>query len=97
MKPPWEKTKSTEEGVGKGVTEYIPDLGELGALMDVMDIDISVMVDALATGDIDDLQQQFQAWKQRGDAGYETASESMEVLILLLSDTQIRELLASLP
>jgi len=93
----WENAKAAANGVGKGITEYIPDLGEFGALMDVIDIDITVMIEAIYTGDITDLQKQFQAWENRGTAGYESATESMEVLILLLSDQKTREILLSLP
>ncbi len=93
----WEGTKSAASGVGKGVTDYIPDLGELGTLMDDMDIDVAAMADALATGDISELEKQFQEWKNRSQEGYEEAAESMEIVILLLSDTKTREQLASLP
>ena len=93
----WENIKASASGVGKGVTEYLPDFGELGDLWEVMDIDVTVVIEAIATGNIDAMEKQFQEWKQRGEAGYEAANETMETLILLLSDQQTRKYLAELP
>lgn len=93
----WEINKSTASGFSKGITEYIPELGEIGDILGDMDIDIDVLASALITGDVDELEQKFQEWKSRGSAGLEEAGETMEMIILLLSDQTTRELLASLP
>ncbi|NOY71218.1 MAG: hypothetical protein GXP14_02395, partial [Gammaproteobacteria bacterium] len=93
----WENIKATGAGLGDGVTEYIPDLGDFGDLIDHMDIDVTTIIQAIATGDITQLEADFQAWQERAGQGYEQASQTMEILIVLLSDRQTRALLASLP
>jgi len=93
----WENIKATGTGLGDGITEYIPDLGEFGDLIDHMKIDITTIIQAIATGDITQLEQDFQDWQDRVGQGYEQASQTMEMLIVLLSDRQTRELLASVP
>lgn len=93
----WCVYQSAKTGTARGVVEYVPDLGEFGELMDAAGITLSALVEAIATGDIDELEQKLQQWQQRGEAGLELASEAMEMLILLLSDAETRSLLASLP
>ena len=93
----WENIKATASGVGKGVTEYIPDFGELGDLLQIMDIDIAVLTEAMITGDTEALEKAFQEWKDRAGKGYKEASETMEIVILLISDEETRKILASLP
>lgn len=93
----WQIFQSSNTGAYRGIVEYIPDLGELGELMDAAGISLSALVEAIATGDIDELEQKLQQWQQRGETGLEIASEAMEMLILLLSDVETRELLSSLP
>lgn len=85
---------AAKTGADNGITGYIPDFGEM--LADI-NIDPSVLMSALATGDISELEKQFQQWPKRAEKGFEAASESMEVLILLLSDPRARELIMSLP
>ncbi len=93
----WAMAKAGATGVGNGFAEYIPDFGELGELMDKMDIDMDLMVKAIALGDVDELEKAFQEWKDRTEAGYEEMTESMEILILILKDEECRRTLASLP
>ncbi|MCX4030502.1 hypothetical protein H0A36_27520 [Endozoicomonas sp. SM1973] len=85
----WEQAKSVTTGVKKGFSEYVPDLGEFGDLMDAVDLDVTDLVDAIATGNVDELETKFQAW-QRDNKGFAKASEAMEMLILLLSDEMRR-------
>lgn len=92
----WEHLKSVAVGAGKSVTEYIPDLGPFGDLMDEADIGIGILMDAIATGDIDVLQRKLNAIN-RDALGLTEASEAMEILIILLSDPVSREYIASLP
>ena len=84
-------------GVGGGFGDYLPDLGEFGDFLDVADIDIDVLADALITGDIDQLESRFQDWSQRNAEGYAAMREVMEKLILLLNDEEARSILLSLP
>ncbi|MFD2017303.1 PAAR-like domain-containing protein [Vibrio olivae] len=53
----WELAKSAAEGVGDGVVNYIPDFGEISDYLDALDIDLSVLIYALTTGDIDVLEE----------------------------------------
>ncbi len=53
----WEMAKSSIEGVGDGVTNYVPDFGEIGDYLDALDIDLSVLIYAITTGDIDELEE----------------------------------------
>ncbi|WP_229377348.1 polymorphic toxin type 15 domain-containing protein [Shewanella woodyi] len=93
----WEIAKATKEGASNGFTEYIPDLGDFGALMDAADIDITMLIEAISTGNIDTLEAKLQQWKDRGGQGLNEARKTMETLILLLSDPTSREMLASVP
>ncbi|VAW57556.1 hypothetical protein MNBD_GAMMA07-793 [hydrothermal vent metagenome] len=95
----WEDTKSAGMGAVQGVTEYIPDLGEFGDLMDTIDIDMLEMTDIIFNGNIDALQEIEAKLKNcdRCAAGFEEAKESMETLILLLSDEETRKILIQLP
>ncbi|WP_394392901.1 polymorphic toxin type 15 domain-containing protein [Shewanella woodyi] len=93
----WELAKATKEGTSNGVTEYLPDLGEFGELLDVADIDITVVVEAISTGNVDALEAKFKQWENRGEKRFKEAGKVMETLILLLSDPTSREMLASLP
>lgn len=93
----WELAKSAKEGASNGFTEYLPDLGDFGDLMDAADIDITMLIEAISTGDIDDLEGKLKAWKDRGGQGLTQARKTMETLILLLSDPTSREMLASVP
>ncbi|UTM56017.1 DUF4150 domain-containing protein [Photobacterium sp. CCB-ST2H9] len=92
----WSYAKNAGMGISTGVTEYIPDFGEFGELMDAADIGIDALVMAIATGDIDVLQRQLQQ-VDRAKLGLQQASMAMEILLLLLSDPDTREYLASLP
>ncbi|AQS38621.1 hypothetical protein Sps_03494 [Shewanella psychrophila] len=93
----WGLAKSTKQGASNGFNEYLPNLGEFGELMEVADIDITVLIDAISTGDIKELEAKFKQWEVRGDQRFKQANKSMETLILLLSDPTSREMLASLP
>ena len=93
----WDTFKAAQSGATKGVNEYLPDLGEFGQLLDAADINITMLVEAIVTGDIDALEDKFQDWKERGKQGMWEATQTMETLILLLSDSESRALIASLP
>ena len=93
----WDMAKAAQSGAASGVTEYLPDLGDFGELLDAADINVTMLIEAIVTGDVDALEAKFQAWKERGKQGLWEATETMEMLILLLSDSQGRELIASLP
>ncbi|UIP26727.1 PAAR-like domain-containing protein [Photobacterium sp. TLY01] len=92
----WSYAKSTGMGISSGVTDYLPDFGEFGELMDAADIGIDVLVEAIATGDIDVMQRKLQQ-VDRVKLGLQEASQAMEILLLLLSDPETRAYLASLP
>ncbi|WP_299011537.1 AHH domain-containing protein [uncultured Shewanella sp.] len=93
----WDMMKAAQSGSVSGASEYLPDLGEFGELLHAADINVTMLIEAIVTGDIDALEDKFQAWKERGKQGMWEATETMEMLILLLSDRQGRELIASLP
>ncbi|WP_394230931.1 polymorphic toxin type 15 domain-containing protein [Shewanella colwelliana] len=93
----WEIAKATKEGASNGFTEYLPDLGDFGALMAAANIDITMLIEAISTGDIDTLEAKLQQWTARGGQGLTEARKTMETLILLLSDPTSREMLASVP
>ncbi|GGI74952.1 hypothetical protein GCM10007978_10810 [Shewanella hanedai] len=93
----WGIAKATKEGASNGFTEYLPDLGDFGKLMDAADIDITMLIEAISTGNINALEAKLQQWKTRGGEGYTQARKTMETLILLLSDPTSREMLASVP
>ncbi len=92
----WEYTKSTGVGVGNAVVDYIPDFGEVGDLMKLMDLDTDLLLMAM-TGDVTGLETEFKKWAKDHRAEFQEASESMEILILLLTDDQTRNLLLSVP
>ncbi|WP_244882060.1 DNA/RNA non-specific endonuclease [Vibrio scophthalmi] len=93
----WAIAKATKTGISKGVTEYLPDFGEFGELMDAADIDIAILIEAISSGNIDELESKLQQWKTRAGEGFTKGCNTMETLILLLSDPTSREMLASLP
>ena len=93
----WELAKATKEGASNGFTEYLPDLGEFGELLEAADIDITMLIEAISTGNIDALEAKLQQWKARGNNGFKEARKTMETLILILSDPISREMLASVP
>ena len=92
----WELAKSAAEGVGDGVVNYIPDFGEISDYLDALDIDLSVLIYALTTGDIDVLEEALKK-VDRGALYLQEATEAMERLILIISDQEIREYLLTLP
>lgn len=92
----WSYAKSAGLGVSTGVTEYIPDFGEFGELMEAADIGIDVLVEAIYKGEIDILQRKLKH-VDRAKLGLQQASMAMEVLLLLASDPETRQYLASLP
>ena len=93
----WKLVKATKAGATNGFTEYLPDLGDFGKLMEAADIDITMLIEAISTGEIDALEAKLQQWKGRGELKFNAANQSMETLILLLSDPTSREMLASVP
>ncbi|MPY23822.1 GH-E family nuclease [Shewanella sp. YLB-07] len=93
----WELAKSAKEGASNGFTEYLPDLGDFGKLMDAADIDITMLIEAISTGNINDLEDKLKEWNDRGGQGLSQARKTMETLILLLCDPTSREMLASIP
>lgn len=93
----WQLAKATQQGASNGFNAYLPDLGDFGELMQAADIDISMLVDAISSGNIDALQAKLTQWKLRGDTGLKQARKAMETLILLLSDPVTRDMLASMP
>lgn len=92
----WELAKSAAEGVEDGVTNYIPDFGEIGDYLDALDIDLSVLIYAITTGDIDELEEALKK-VDRGALYLQEATEAMERLILIISDQEIREYLLTIP
>ncbi|WP_373272457.1 PAAR-like domain-containing protein [Vibrio parahaemolyticus] len=92
----WEMAKSSIEGVGDGVTNYVPDFGEIGDYLDALDIDLSVLIYAITTGDIDELEEALKR-VDRGALYLQEATEAMERLLLIISDQEIREYLLTIP
>ena len=93
----WAVAKGAQEGASNGFTEYLPNLGDFGDLMDAADIDITMLIEAISTGNINDLEDKLKEWQDRGGQGLTQARKTMETLILLLSDPTSREMLASIP
>ncbi|MDD9156313.1 DUF4150 domain-containing protein [Aliivibrio sp. S4TY2] len=93
----WQQSQHAFSGIKTGITEYVPDLGEFGELMTLANIDITSLVNAIAFGEVDELEKSFKDWKQRNQEQLSEASESMEMLILIVSDPEARQILASLP
>lgn len=91
--------QAVSEGVVDGITNYVPDLGTFGDLLEEMklDVDTMVVIKAITLGDVDELERAFQQWKQRNLSGYEQASAEMETVIILLKDPHARQTLLSLP
>ncbi|MCG2839304.1 DUF4150 domain-containing protein [Photobacterium sp. WH77] len=92
----WSYAKSTGMGISSGVTDYLPDFGEFGELMDEADIGIDLLVKAIVDGDIDVMQRKLQE-VDRVKLGLQEASQAMEILLLLVVDPETRSYLASLP
>ncbi|WP_298776782.1 hypothetical protein, partial [uncultured Shewanella sp.] len=57
----WDMAKAAQSGAASGVTEYLPDLGDFGDLLDAADINVTMLIEAIATGDVDALEDKFQA------------------------------------
>ena len=93
----WAVAKGAQKGASNGFTEYLPNLGDFGDLMDAADIDITMLIEAISTGNINDLEDKLKEWQDRGGQGLTQARKTMETLILLLSDPTSREMLASIP
>lgn len=92
-----EEIAAAGEGIKDGASDYLPDLGEFGVLIESLEIDTAAMFKAIAIGDVDDLEKQFQAWQERNKQGAEKASEQMATIILLLKDEKTRTLLIEAP
>ncbi len=95
----WSHTTAAGRGAGKGLSEYFPDLGEFGELLESIDLDVDyeVALKAIMLGDVEELEVAFRQWQERAGSGYEEAGETMEIMILLLQDEHIRRTLISLP
>ncbi|UJF17153.1 hypothetical protein L0B53_04345 [Vibrio sp. SS-MA-C1-2] len=95
----WDVTLAAGGGMADGITNYLPDLGAFGELLDKMQLDLEpqIFIKALVNGDVDELERVFQQWQARASEGYEEASAQMEIIIILLKDPQTRETLLSLP
>ena len=95
-----EGIKALFQGVKEGFTGYIPDISDdFTKLLDKSGIDVLMLMKALVTGDIDLLERKLGRLSvaERKALGLIEASETMEMLIILLSDKTSREYLASLP
>ncbi|WP_237461358.1 AHH domain-containing protein [Vibrio parahaemolyticus] len=74
----------------------MPDFGEIGDYLDALDIDLSVLIYAITTGDIDELEEALKR-VDRGALYLQEATEAMERLLLIISDQEIREYLLTIP
>lgn len=95
----WDIALAAGEGGMNGVTEYLPDLGSFGELLGKMQLDVppQIVIKALATGDVNELERAFQQWQARAGEDYAEASAQMEMVLILLKDSHVRETLLSLP
>lgn len=93
----WANTKATGRGLKRGVTEYIPDFGELGKLMDEIGISTVEMFEAIFTGDIKKVQAKLEEYKKAGKEYSKEMAEQMELMLLLISDPKTRKMLVEFP
>ncbi|MCT8979492.1 hypothetical protein [Shewanella algae] len=88
------------QGLSQGTACFMDDLLDFSGLMAFLEeaeISLSLLLEAIMTGDVDALEAKLAQWRARGENGLKATGEAMEMLILLLKDEYVRALLQSLP
>ncbi|WP_345849118.1 deaminase domain-containing protein [Shewanella algae] len=88
------------QGLSQGTASFMDDLLDFSGLMAFLEeaeISLSLLLEAIMTGDVDVLESKLAQWRARGENGLKATGEAMEMLILLLKDEYVRALLQSLP
>jgi hypothetical protein len=88
------------QGLSQGTASFMDDLLDFSGLMAFLEeaeISLSLLLEAIMTGDVDALEAKLAQWRARGENGLKATGETMEMLILLLKDEYVRALLQSLP
>ncbi len=88
------------QGLSQGTASFMDDLLDFSGLMAFLEeaeISLSLLLEAIMTGDVDALEAKLAQWRARGENGLKATGEAMEMLILLLKDEYVRALLQSLP
>ncbi|BCV65334.1 hypothetical protein TUM17387_06930 [Shewanella carassii] len=88
------------QGLSQGTASFMDDLLDFSGLMAFLEeaeISLSLLLEAIMTGDVDALESKLAQWRARGENGLKATGEAMEMLILLLKDEHVRALLQSLP
>ncbi|BCV43646.1 hypothetical protein TUM17379_06640 [Shewanella algae] len=88
------------QGLSQGTASFMGDLLDFSGLMaflEEVEISLSLLLEAIMTGDVDALESKLAQWRARGENGLKATGEAMEMLILLLKDEYVRALLQSLP
>ncbi|TVO83728.1 hypothetical protein AYI81_19530 [Shewanella algae] len=88
------------QGLSQGTASFMDDLLDFSGLMvflEEAEISLSLLLEAIMTGDVDALESKLAQWRARGENGLKATGEAMEMLILLLKDEDVRALLQSLP
>lgn len=88
------------QGLSQGTASFMDDLLDFSGLMAFLEeaeISLSLLLEAIMTGDVDALEAKLAQWRARGENGLKATGEAMEMLILLLKDEDVRALLQSLP
>ncbi|WP_345879196.1 hypothetical protein [Shewanella algae] len=88
------------QGLSQGTASFMDDLLDFSGLMAFLEeaeISLSLLLEAIMTGDVDALESKLAQWRARGENGLKATGEAMEMLILLLKDEYVRALLQSLP
>ncbi|QTE81710.1 HNH endonuclease [Shewanella algae] len=88
------------QGLSQGAASFMDDLLDFSGLMAFLEeaeISLSLLLEAIMTGDVDALEAKLAQWRARGENGLKATGEAMEMLILLLKDEYVRALLQSLP
>ncbi|MDE0568211.1 MULTISPECIES: hypothetical protein [Shewanella] len=88
------------QGLSQGTACFMDDLLDFSGLMAFLEeaeISLSLLLEAIMTGDVDALEAKLAQWRVRSENGLKATGEAMEMLILLLKDEYVRALLQSLP
>ncbi|MCA0952323.1 hypothetical protein [Shewanella chilikensis] len=100
----WQQVLQTglayKQGLRQGTASVMDDLLDFSGLMAFLEeaeISLSLLLEAIMTGDVDALEAKLAQWRARGENGLKATGETMEMLILLLKDEYVRALLQSLP
>ncbi|MGI3003588.1 hypothetical protein ACRTDJ_10985 [Shewanella algae] len=100
----WQQVLQTglayKQGLRQGTASVMDDLLDFNGLMAFLeeaDISLSLLLEAIMTGDVDALESKLAQWRARSENGLKATGEAMEMLILLLKDEHVRALLQSLP